>query len=137
MPDADPDAFVAFLQRRAGDSLRAVRLYSPDGHRSLYARQGVRERYSAESIDAIVAHARDELGEKTDGRWSFMPGPFEATVHVFDGAVLVNLPLHDEGGVLVSLDADAARQLHDFVHACTAWVTPGEEPPGSDLDVSE
>lgn len=120
---ANPDRFVAFLTERTGDSLRAVRLYTSDSHRSLYARDDVRERLADRDIDRFVTRAREELDEHADGTWWFTAGDLEATVRVFRELVLVNLLVSEEHGILVSLDATVASQLHAFVHDCQEWLT--------------
>lgn len=119
----NPDRFVAFLNERIGDSLRAVRLYTPDSHRSLYARDDVRERLSDKDVARFVARAQEELEERTDDIWWFTAGDLEATVRMFQETVIVNLLVSKEYGILVSLDANVASQLRSFIDDCQDWLT--------------
>ncbi|WP_158055806.1 DUF7522 family protein [Halorussus halophilus] len=117
------DNFVAFLHERTSGSLRAVRFYTSQSHRSLYARDDVRERLSDRDIDRFVARAREELAECDDDVWWFTAGDLEATVRVFRESVIVNLLVSKEYGILVSLDASVASQLNTFIDDCREWLT--------------
>ena len=118
----NPDRFVAFLDERTGESLRAVRLYSRDSHRSLYARDDVRRQTADRDVSRLVDRARTELDEHADDVWWFTTGDLEATVRVFRGSVVVNLFASKDHGVLVSLDATATSKLHSFIHDCKTWL---------------
>lgn len=119
---AGSDGFVEFLHEQAGDSLRAVRVYSPERHRPLYVREDVAARRTDEHRSRIVERAQEELSGKAAGEWAFMEDGLQAVVRVFGDAVVVNLPLSADRGVLVSLDADAAAHLHGFVADCREWL---------------
>ncbi|MFC4552599.1 MULTISPECIES: DUF7522 family protein [Halorussus] len=117
-----PDELVEFLRERADESLRAVRIYSLDSHRSLYAREDAERWQSEADVEYVVSRAREDLRERADDRRWFTAGELEASVRVFHEAVLVNVVLDDDRGVLVSLDADTASYLHGFVHDCKEWL---------------
>ncbi|WP_137285421.1 DUF7522 family protein [Halorussus salinisoli] len=121
--ERNPDKFVTFLQQRAGQSLRAVRFYSETNQRSVYARDDVQQEISQTDIEQIVSQARRELMERADDQWQFTHGEMEATVRIFQNAVIINLLSSGNFGVLLSLDAEIASRLHSFIYDCQSWLS--------------
>lgn len=117
-----PRQLVAFLQRRTGGTLRAVVLYDAGSRRPLYVRSDADVFRDAEAMEAVLGRFREENAHHREGEWESLPGDLRASVRVFSHAVIVNLPLPDGRGVVISLDLEAASSLGEFVADCHAWL---------------
>lgn len=111
------EAFIDFLEQRAGPALRAVSWYDGDDSGIWYVR---------DDLDADVVEARlTELTERiiagrTAGSSTLDDlGPEQAMVQLRTKAVILRFPTGEAQGIVVSLDVDAARNLHSFVVECS------------------
>lgn len=103
----------------AGDSLRAVVLYSETGDDVVYLREDLEATYEAGEMDAIAVTAyelHDDL--RTFGSDSLDMTGYWGTVHVFDDVVAMQFVYDASHGVLVSFDPDVGQNLHEFVRDC-------------------
>lgn len=106
--------FLEYLQQRAGDSLRAVEWYREDEAELIYLRDDL-------DVGEVQPRA-DEIHQRLIGGESLAEpqqlrelGPRLATINLHEEAVLINLPVGEQYGVVVGLEPEAARNLHDFV----------------------
>lgn len=111
------DEFVEFLEDQAGSSLRVVTWYAEDDFGGLYLRSDL----DREAVVERVRHLSERL-MRADAPIEGSPleelGEEEATVQVREHAVILRFPLDGTEGLIVSLDVDAARDLHGFVLDC-------------------
>ncbi|MFB6352763.1 MAG: hypothetical protein ABEJ92_01635 [Halobacteriales archaeon] len=119
------DEFLEYLKRRAGPALRVVMWYAGDDFGELYVRSDLprdviatRSRHLAETLtaasDGSAESPLDELGEEA------------AMVQVRTEVVIIRFPLDGDRGIMASLDASVAKDLHEFVVTCSEKL--GDEP---------
>lgn len=124
--DVTLDAFMDHLREEAGSALRVVSWYAADDFGGLYVRDDLdreavveRTRFLAERLMGRPPNARgspmEELGQE------------RAMVQVREQAVILRFPVEADRGLVVTLDVDAARDLHRFVTTCS------ERLEGADL----
>ncbi|MFC7166656.1 hypothetical protein [Halospeciosus flavus] len=122
-----PNDLLAFLQRRAGNTLRIVVTYDADGFDLEY----VRDDLDRATVDATVSdiHARltskpapseDECAEHLGRRY--------VSLQLREEAVVLNFPTDPNAGRVVTLEPEAARQLTGFVAECSKRVYSSEIP---------
>ena len=116
MPRANVDELTSFLRDSTGESLRVVCRYDAEDHEVLYVRSNLRR----ETLDAEIAQVVDRLRNESRAREqrAFPYDELNGTVRSFDEAVVMHFPLPRERGVVVTLDADVARQLNEFMREC-------------------
>ncbi|WP_276247992.1 MULTISPECIES: hypothetical protein [unclassified Haladaptatus] len=115
------DEIVEYATYRFGDSLRVVGYVTENERHSTVMRDDVAEQYDAAELDRI----RDELVLSTidhDHQENlYAMGTPQATVRVFEEAVLVAFDNPDENAaIIVSLDIDVDCSLVEFVTECRA-----------------
>lgn len=119
------DAFMDHLREEAGSALRVVSWYAADDFGGLYVRDDLdreavveRTRYLAQRLtgrpDAARGSPLENLGEE------------RAMVQVREEAVILRFPVAADRGLVVTLDVDAARDLHRFVMACSERLEDAE-----------
>jgi hypothetical protein len=111
------DELVDYVKDRAGGTLRVVNWYTEDDYGTLYIREDldpeeVEKRVRAVS-DRLTTVPTSETNEPLDAL-----GDKKATVQVRENVVILHFPTDKEEGILVSLEDDAARDLHRFVKEC-------------------
>ncbi|AUV84468.1 hypothetical protein C2R22_23260 (plasmid) [Salinigranum rubrum] len=119
---------AGFLEERAGDYLRAVGHYTQDSYEILYLRDDIQTKYAEDQIEEIVEELRWGSFAKSNQEGLYNLGTLNCTVQCFDEGVVMQF-FHDEtSGALVSLDPEAASQLHRFVGECLQEIRE-EYPP--------
>lgn len=108
---------VSFVQRRAGESLRAIAEYETADLDLLYYRDDLPKTEITERVDTI----HDNI------TWAWNPGDEEvvsklgakrATVQVREEAVVIHLLKGVNHGYLIGLEPGAARNLTTFLGEC-------------------
>lgn len=123
--DESTRELVGYLRQQAGPLLRGVVGYGDDGHEFVYLRDDVEETRTRAQLERMLAHFQTETREQEEAVFPF--GELHGTVRCFDEAVLLHFPLERERGVIVALDADAARDLSTFAGDCLEQIY--ENPP--------
>jgi hypothetical protein len=118
------ERLVAFLERKAGEHLRGALVYDDDGYEVLYLRDDLRRTRRRSEVDGIVERLHDSSKGIEEAAFPF--GDFHGSVRCFEEATFLHFPL-DDGGVAVSLDPGAARDLNTFAGECLDHVY--ENPP--------
>jgi len=118
------ERLVRFLEREAGKHLRGALVYDEDGYEMLFLRDDIRRVRLRSEVDEIVGLLRDSSKGVEEGTFPF--GDFHGSVRCFEEATFLHFPL-DDGGVAVSLDPGAARDLNTFAGACLEHIH--ENPP--------
>lgn len=104
-----------YLERTQGDRLRVVATYDGEDYEWLYRRDDVAEKFSDEEFAASFETYRNvdpAVAEQAD---IMRAGNHRATVNVYDDIVLIQFPLHDGQGAIVSLDADVGADMVEIV----------------------
>jgi hypothetical protein len=109
------ERLVRFLKREAGEYLRGALLYDDDGYEMLYLRNDLQRVRLRSEVDTIVSRLRE--GSKASEEETFPFGEFHGSVRCFEDATLLHFPMNG-GGVAVSLDPGAARNLNTFAGEC-------------------
>lgn len=111
------DQFVDYLEDQAGPALRVVTWYAEDDYGGLYIRGDL-------DREAVIDRVRflSERLIRADGPIEGSPlealGEQQAMVQVRENVVILRFPLEKTKGIVVSMDVDAARDLHGFVLGC-------------------
>lgn len=108
---------VQFLEDRAGTLHRGTVRYEADGIEFLHLREDLSEDQLRDQIEGILARLRPEGTGEEDFAFVHL-GSLEATVRVFEHAVILHFPTGRDHGVVVSLDPGAARELNTFIDEC-------------------
>lgn len=118
----DRPKLVEFLERRAGDHLRAAG--ECEGRKAdLWY---VREDIDCEAITSRFRRIHDNI------TWSWNPpeeeldetlGAKRASLQIRQHAVIIYLPTADDTGVIIGLEPDAATALNTFVGQCLEYVS--------------
>ncbi|SEW05185.1 hypothetical protein [Halobacterium jilantaiense] len=115
------DSVTADLRAEAGDALRVVATYDPDGYDLVYCRDDVTER-TADRAPAI----HDDLVLQGVGREHleslFEAGDLHCSVHRFDDLTAFHFLASEYTGLFVSVDNDADVRLASFADACREHV---------------
>lgn len=123
-----------YCRDRAGEKLRSVTVYHPEGTDPIYQRDGLREEYSADQIAALVRSARELNTTLHETGIDDAPlGRPVAGVYSFEEAFVIQLPWDDESGVVATFDANVGPYLAGFIRDCERAVR-GDYAPKSDSD---
>jgi hypothetical protein len=107
---------VEYAKRRAGNYLRGVVRYDESSKDILYLRDDVRERRLESQIDRMLARLEPEATSAEERAFPF--GDLHATVRRFDEAIIMHFPRGRRGGVVVSFEQEATRDLNSFTTEC-------------------
>lgn len=114
------DDFVEFVLDRAGTHVRSVLTYDDTSLEVQFLREDVADDYSAREIETVAEALRRE--GQTAGRQEhlYAHGKLNCIVRCFDGGLEMHFPHgeHEEGGIAVALEPDAAPNLYGFVDEC-------------------
>lgn len=107
---------IDYLEQRAGDYHRGTVRYEGNDTDVLYLREDVKETRLISQIDRMLGRLRPEASPKEERSFPF--GELNATVRLFDEAILLHFPVGNDRGIVVSLEPETARDLHTFVGEC-------------------
>lgn len=119
MLEAGAKHLTRYCRRRAGDQLRSVTIYTPEGTDIVYQREGFRESYTDEQVVALVEGARDlnNTLHQTDIEKAPLGRPI-AGVYSFEEAFVIQLPWDETTGVVATFDSDIGTSLAGFIDDC-------------------
>jgi hypothetical protein len=111
------DSVTTDLRDEAGDALRVVATYDPDGYDLVYCREDVTERTADVGPDihddlVLQGVGRDHLESLFDA------GELHCSVHRFDEVTAFHFLANEYTGLFVSIDADADVRLASFADVC-------------------
>jgi hypothetical protein len=112
-----PQRIVEYCRDVAGDSLRAVFEYGDDGPSLRYAAGSTLEFPDDAAALCHTARQTHDALAAAGANSTALESP-TASVHAFEGALVVQLPVAEDCGCLVVLDPEAGRNLVDFVEGC-------------------
>ena len=115
---------ITTLQTFLGDDLHAFAAYDGEEIGNYYVHDDLEELLSEEDIDAIQQNTIFEsIGSR--GLESIYPeaGTLRATIHEFEGMIVINVLVADTEGVLLSVDADTDVQVRAIVDRCRTHFT--------------
>lgn len=119
---------ATFCKERTGDKLRSVTVYRPEGTTSIYTHEGLRDRYTAEQVSALIRSARDlnTALHQSDIEDAPLGRPI-AGVYSFEEAFVIQLPWNESAGVVATFDASVGSSLAGFINDCKT-IMNGEAP---------
>lgn len=109
-------ALIDYLEQRAGEHHRGTVRYDGDDTDVLYLRDDIRETRLTSQIDRMLGRLRPEASSKEERSFPF--GELNATVRLFDEAILLHFPVGNDRGIVVSLEPETARDLNTFIGEC-------------------
>ena len=116
------EELVGYLSDRAGDALRVVCWYTSADWGTIYVRDDLDRARVEDRVDFVVHQLS---GRRRSSRPPLADlGPEQAMVQVREDVVIIRFAT-DSGGILVSLDAAVARDLHAFVVECAEQLESG------------
>jgi hypothetical protein len=113
------------IHGRAGDAFRAAFRYGPDDWTMLYVRDDVATDQLRGSLPTIVQRAREYEPAVEPGGYPVV-GETQATVELYDGAVILHFQTGTDTGIVVSLDREVAQGLGQFVNQINAVLADEE-----------
>lgn len=110
-----------FCDGRAGQLLRGVFVYDDDGVETVYLRDDVRAAYTEEGVAVLAEAARriHKISMRVGASGSAL-GDLDGHVHAFEHAHVLQIPMEDDRGVIVSFDREVGGQLAGFIQECLA-----------------
>lgn len=119
----DHDALVSDLRSIADDAVLGIGVYDGGDYDVLFIRDDFARRYAQDRLDEI---ARDMYLEGVSVEYQQQMlndmGDLNATIRLFDGGTSINVPLSENAGVGVGLDATASLSIvGEIVDRCVAF----------------
>ena len=111
------DQLAIYLERRAGDSLRAVIRYTGSEFSLAYLRDDISKPKFLPRMEEVLLNIT-KSGPNRNRAITEEFGPLQASVHVREKGVFLHFPVEREKGIVVSLEPGAARQLSTFIREC-------------------
>lgn len=118
MGDRDAGDFVSFMREQAGDSLRLVGLYNHETFNIQYVRPDLDRKFTEQDLREMATELRKESIERYHEEQAFTLGSLDATVRLFENAVIIHYPRGQISGTIVSLEREAGMQLSQFIEEC-------------------
>jgi len=117
---------TTYLREQIDDGLRTVVVLRPDRWAGIYLRSDLQETYDGGSYEDVLDTFRDgetfafddEIGEI---------GQRRALVHYYEEAFVFLFPFDDDEVILVSVEADAGRELLMFIETCRRQIYDDSE----------
>lgn len=119
----DVESFVRFVRQQASETLRLVIIFSENDYSTPYARDDLQEGYSVDDIDEVVGKSRRVTQLQSPSAASDATGEIQCHVVCYEDVVSVIFPKHQGRGIMLSLDAAAAAQLHQFATNCREFLS--------------
>jgi len=111
---------IDYLEKRAGEYHRGTVRYDRDDFTVLHLREDVRETRLLSQIGRMLKRIRPE--SSSNEKRSFPFGGLNATVRLFDEAIIIHFPTGNDRGVVVSMEPETARDLGTFVGECSRLI---------------
>jgi len=107
---------LSYIERQAGEYHRGTVRYDGDETDVMYLREDVKKTRLTSQIDEMLERLRPEASVSEQRAFPF--GDLNATVRLFDEAILVHFPVGTDRGIVVSLEPEVARDLNAFIEGC-------------------
>lgn len=118
MADSEPSDFVTYMRKQAGDSLRLIGLYNHETFKIQCARPDLDRKFTEQDLQEMATELRKESIERYHEEQAFTLGSLDATVRLFENAVVIHYPRDQVSGTVVSLEREAGMQLSKFIEEC-------------------
>ncbi|WP_435195050.1 hypothetical protein [Natronomonas sp. EA1] len=112
------ERLTGYLLNEAGDGLRTVVVIHEDGYDTHYLRHDLRGEYTEDRFSEVVETFRDTSPSEAPDIEGTPIGTRRAVVTYHENAFVLQFPVSDSDSVLISLTADAGRDLLDFIESC-------------------
>ncbi|WP_436933676.1 DUF7522 family protein [Halovenus marina] len=119
MPGQEYQRLVRLIHDRAGDNFRSAWKYDITDWEVLYIRDDIATPELKKAVVEIFQHARDYEPIVDANKYEKM-GEIEASVELYTDAVLIHFSETGEGGVVVTLEREASKDLAAFVDNCNS-----------------
>jgi len=121
-----------YCAETVGEKLRSVSEYDETGVTTVYSRPGLREDYTDEQAAALLETAMEQNQRLHRSNIERAPlGEPRAGIYAFEEAFVVQLPVSETEGIVVTMDADVGTQLGGFVQALRErMIAPSSGPRG-------
>jgi hypothetical protein len=124
MKEGGAQRVARYCTETVGEKLRSVSEYDETGVTTVYSRPGLREDYTDEQAAALLETAMEQNQRLHRSNIEGAPlGEPRAAVYAFEEAFVVQLPVSETEGIVVTMDADVGTQLGGFVRALRARMT--------------
>jgi len=119
--DTPEERLAAYLRSRIGDDLRSVSSYDEDGVSAVYRRPGITDAYTDEQL-LTLAVAAQELNDTLHavGIDDSPLGEPNAGVYGFENAYVLQFPVSETEGVIVTIESGVGTALGAFLSDCAA-----------------
>ena len=107
---------ITYLKDRAGEYLRGIAVYNPEGYETMYLRDDVRTKRFESEVDTMIDRLRQESRAREQRSFPF--DDLNGTVRSFGDAMVMHFPQAQERGTVITLDPEVARQLNTFMSEC-------------------
>lgn len=118
MADGQDSDFVSYMRGQAGDALRLVGVYDHRQFKVRYLREDLDRKFTERDLQAIATAFRKESLDRDHEEDVFTLGSLDATVRLFENAVVIHYPRDRLSGTVVSLEREAGMSLSSFVAEC-------------------
>jgi hypothetical protein len=122
MTTSEYSDLIRMIHDHVDGLFRAAFSYTAAGWEAEYIREDLQTRELRENIPMILERVRGNRTMIDSGDYRKL-GEARATVELYDNGVLIHFRNSDSGGILVSLEAEAARDLAGFVDECAGVLT--------------
>ena len=117
------ESLASYLRELDAGDLRTAVHYEGDDYETVYQREALSEEYTESEFEEIAKHFvlkgfDDPLEQPEFARF----GDLDATVRWFHEVVVVQIPLDEWSGVIVSFDRDTIEDTGRLVDALLAFV---------------
>jgi len=109
-------ALIDYLERKAGEYHRGTVRYDGNDTDVLHLREDVKETRLTSQIDRMLRRIRPESSPNEERAFPF--GDLNATVRLFQEAIIIHFPQGNDRGIIVSLEPETARDLNTFIGEC-------------------
>jgi hypothetical protein len=118
---SDISELTVFVERRAGEYLRAVGEYDSIETDLHYIRDDLDETEIVERLEHIHDHITWSWSPQNDALDAEL-GPKTASVQIRREAVIIHFPISGDRGVLIGLEPGAATDLTTFIGNCLEYI---------------
>lgn len=110
------ESLISYLGTRASEYHRRTVQYDENDTDVLHLREDLEQQRLTSQIDRMLRRLRPESTPAEERSFPF--GELNATVRLFDEAIILHFPRRKDQGVVVSLEPEAARDLNTFIGEC-------------------
>lgn len=115
--DEQYEDILRFLRARAGETLRTAFRYTDNDWTALYVREDVDTPELRQWLEQYIENVRGHDPVVPAEEYEML-GETKATVEVHGEGVLIHFWLAESEGFVISMEAEVAQNLTDFVEEC-------------------